>query len=97
MLATGGVSLLAGTVGGAAGTALLATGISADGSYWGVLPGIVVAGVSQGLTWTGMWIAARDRRRPHLRQAPRHRPAPGLTACAGPLPRPRAHPWRTRS
>ncbi|MER6583158.1 MFS transporter [Nonomuraea sp. NPDC001023] len=52
------VTLLLGTVGGAAGTALLAMGISADGSYWGVLPGIVVAGVSQGLTWTGMWIAS---------------------------------------
>ncbi|MEU5869777.1 MFS transporter [Nonomuraea sp. NPDC047529] len=52
------VTLLIGTVGGAAGTALLALGISADGSYWGVLPGIVVSGVSQGLTWTGMWIAS---------------------------------------
>ncbi|WP_433427871.1 MFS transporter [Nonomuraea sp. CA-141351] len=51
-------TLLTGTVGGAAGTALLAAGISADGSYWGVLPGIVVMGVSQGFTWTGMWIAA---------------------------------------
>ncbi|MEV4400461.1 MFS transporter [Nonomuraea sp. NPDC049607] len=52
------VTLLIGTVGGAAGTALLALGISADGSYWAVLPGIVVSGVSQGLTWTGMWIAS---------------------------------------
>ncbi|MEU8325712.1 MFS transporter [Nonomuraea sp. NPDC048881] len=52
------VTLLLGTVGGAAGTALLAMEISADGSYWGVLPGIVVSGVSQGLTWTGMWIAS---------------------------------------
>ncbi|MEU1728893.1 MFS transporter [Nonomuraea sp. NPDC005692] len=52
------VTLLGGTVGGAAGTALLAMGISADGSYWAVLPGIVVSGVSQGLTWTGMWIAS---------------------------------------
>ncbi|MFF0869095.1 MFS transporter [Nonomuraea sp. NPDC003560] len=52
------MTLLLGTVGGAAGTALLAMGISADGSYWGVLPGIVVSGVSQGLTWTGMWIAS---------------------------------------
>ncbi|MFI7425310.1 MFS transporter [Nonomuraea sp. NPDC049684] len=52
------VTLLLGTVGGAAGTALLAMGISADGSYWAVLPGIVVSGVSQGLTWTGMWIAS---------------------------------------
>ncbi|WP_328807580.1 MFS transporter [Nonomuraea antri] len=51
-------TLLIGTVGGAAGTALLAFGVAADGSYAGVLPGIVVMGVSQGLTWTGMWIAA---------------------------------------
>ncbi|MEU1393943.1 MULTISPECIES: MFS transporter [unclassified Nonomuraea] len=52
------VTLLVGTVGGAAGTALLAMGISTEGSYWAVLPGIVVSGVSQGLTWTGMWIAS---------------------------------------
>ncbi|HEX2315666.1 MAG TPA: MFS transporter [Thermomonospora sp.] len=51
-------TLLGGTTGGAAGTAVLALGVSADGSYWAVLPGIVIMGVSQGLTWTGMWIAA---------------------------------------
>jgi EmrB/QacA subfamily drug resistance transporter len=51
-------TLLIGTAGGAAGTTLLAFGVSAGGSYWGVLPGIVVMGVGQGLTWTGMWIAA---------------------------------------
>jgi MFS family permease len=51
-------TLLTGTVGGAAGTALLALGITAEGSYWGVLPGIAVMGVSQGFTWTGMWIAS---------------------------------------
>ncbi|WP_336210998.1 MFS transporter [Nonomuraea sp. LPB2021202275-12-8] len=51
-------TLLIGTIGGAAGTGLLAFGVSAGGSYWEVLPGIVVMGVSQGLTWTGMWIAA---------------------------------------
>ncbi|MEV4181536.1 MFS transporter [Streptosporangium canum] len=52
------LTLLTGIVTGAAGTALLATGMSAGGSYWNVLPGIVVMGFGQGLTWTGMWIAA---------------------------------------
>ncbi|MEV0390767.1 MFS transporter [Nonomuraea sp. NPDC050643] len=51
-------TLIAGTVGGAAGTALVAFGVSADGSYANVLPGIVIMGLGQGLTWTGMWIAA---------------------------------------
>ncbi|GAA2676079.1 MFS transporter [Nonomuraea recticatena] len=51
-------TLLIGTLGGAAGTALLALGVSEGGSYWSALPGIVVMGVSQGFTWTGMWIAA---------------------------------------
>ncbi|MGN9840621.1 MFS transporter [Nonomuraea sp. H19] len=52
------LTLLIGTIGGAAGTALVAVGVSADGSYANVLPGIVIMGVSQGLTWTGMWIAS---------------------------------------
>ncbi|WP_327090979.1 MFS transporter [Nonomuraea sp. NBC_01738] len=50
--------LLTGTTGGALGTAVLALGVSAGGSYWAVLPGIVIMGVSQGFTWTGMWIAS---------------------------------------
>uniref|UniRef100_UPI003F4946ED MFS transporter n=1 Tax=Nonomuraea bangladeshensis TaxID=404385 RepID=UPI003F4946ED len=52
------LTLLAGSVTGAVGTALLAIGMTAGGSYWSVLPGIVVMGLGQGLTWTGMWIAA---------------------------------------
>ncbi|MEV8630633.1 MFS transporter [Streptosporangium sp. NPDC051023] len=52
------LTLLTGIVGGAVGTVLFALGMSAGGSYWSVLPGIVVFGVFQGLTWTGMWIAA---------------------------------------
>ncbi|AWS47131.1 MFS transporter [Streptosporangium sp. 'caverna'] len=52
------LTLLTGIVTGAAGTALLAIGMTTGGSYWSVLPGIVVMGLGQGLTWTGMWIAA---------------------------------------
>ncbi|MDP9848588.1 MFS transporter [Streptosporangium lutulentum] len=52
------LTLLTGIVTGAAGTALLAAGMTTGGSYWSVLPGIVVLGLGQGLTWTGMWIAA---------------------------------------
>ncbi|WP_433246229.1 MFS transporter [Streptosporangium sp. CA-135522] len=52
------LTLLTGIVAGTAGTVLLAVGMSAGGSYWHVLPGIVVGGLGQGLTWTGMWIAA---------------------------------------
>ncbi|GAA3193060.1 MFS transporter [Actinocorallia longicatena] len=51
-------TLLGGTVTGAAGTAILAAGMSADASYWAVLPGIVVMALGQGVTWTAMWIAA---------------------------------------
>lgn len=51
-------TLLIGTVGGAAGTALLAYGVSPDGTYLHVLPGLALMGVTQGLTWTGMWIAS---------------------------------------
>ncbi|MFE3453848.1 MFS transporter [Nonomuraea sp. NPDC059194] len=57
-------TLLLGTIGGAAGTAALALGLGAGG-YWALLPGIVVMGVSQGLTWTGMWIAAATGVAPH--------------------------------
>ncbi|MEV0583496.1 MFS transporter [Nonomuraea sp. NPDC050310] len=50
--------LLAGTVGGALGSAVLALGVLADSSYWSILPGVLVLSVSQGFTWTGMWIAS---------------------------------------
>jgi hypothetical protein len=49
------LTLLTGIVTGAA---LLAVGMTTGGSYWSVLAGIVVMGLGQGLTWTGMWIAA---------------------------------------
>ncbi|WP_258572617.1 MFS transporter [Actinomadura parmotrematis] len=51
-------TLLTGLITGALGTALLARGVAADASYAALLPGIVVSGLGQGMTWTGMWIAA---------------------------------------
>ncbi|KAA2265735.1 MFS transporter [Solihabitans fulvus] len=51
-------TLLTGLVLGAVGTAGLALGMSTDGSYLALLPGIVVFCLGQGVTWTGMWIAA---------------------------------------
>lgn len=43
---------------GASGAALLALGLTADGSYARVLPGIVLLSLGQGAGWTAMWIAA---------------------------------------
>jgi MFS family permease len=51
-------SLITGFVVGGVGTAVLAVGVIADGSYWGLVPGLVVMGVGQGIAWTAMWIAA---------------------------------------
>lgn len=50
-------TLLIGFVIGAVGTAGLAVGFDADAGY-GLLPGLVVSGVGQGIVWTAMWIAA---------------------------------------
>ncbi|MEU8136807.1 MFS transporter [Streptodolium elevatio] len=51
-------ALLSGFVLGAIGTAVLAMGVTADGSYGVLVPGLVVMGVGQGIAWTAMWIAA---------------------------------------
>ncbi|GJF27850.1 MFS transporter [Kitasatospora sp. NE20-6] len=51
-------TLLTGLLVGTVGTAVLAFGIAADGGYGSVVPGLVVSGIGQGITWTGMWIAA---------------------------------------
>jgi EmrB/QacA subfamily drug resistance transporter len=51
-------TLLTGLLIGAAGTAVLALGVSADHGYAAVVPGLVVSGIGQGITWTGMWISA---------------------------------------
>ncbi|NUT45819.1 MAG: MFS transporter [Saccharothrix sp.] len=51
-------SLITGFVVGGVGTAVLGLGVAADGSYWALVPGLVVMGVGQGIAWTAMWIAA---------------------------------------
>lgn len=52
------LSLVTGFVAGGLGTVVLGIGVMADGSYWGLVPGLVVMGVGQGIAWTAMWIAA---------------------------------------
>jgi MFS family permease len=51
-------TLLAGLLAGAGGAGLLALGLTQDGSYAELLPGIVLLGLGQGGLWTGLWIAA---------------------------------------
>lgn len=43
---------------GVAGTALLAVAFDDRASYLIAVPGLVVSGLGQGVTWTAMWIAA---------------------------------------
>ncbi|MDT7562453.1 MAG: hypothetical protein QOG76_1077 [Pseudonocardiales bacterium] len=43
---------------GVAGTALLAVAFDDRASYLMAVPGLVVSGLGQGVTWTAMWIAA---------------------------------------
>ncbi|MFI6710641.1 MFS transporter [Nonomuraea sp. NPDC050478] len=50
---------------GAAGTALLAWSLSADGSYLGLLAGLVVFGLGSGLSFTTMFILATTGVAPH--------------------------------
>ncbi|MCE6996405.1 MFS transporter [Saccharothrix sp. S26] len=53
------VILILGMSIGIVGTAAIAYGMSnAGGSYLAVLPGFALYGIGQGITWTGMWIAA---------------------------------------
>ncbi|SFW53048.1 MFS transporter [Amycolatopsis australiensis] len=51
-------ALVTGFVLGVAGTAVLAFGFDAGRGYLALVPGLVVSGVGQGITWTAMWIAA---------------------------------------
>jgi EmrB/QacA subfamily drug resistance transporter len=51
-------TLVAGFVIGAFGTAVLAAGFGAHSGYAAVVPGLVISGLGQGITWTAMWIAA---------------------------------------
>ncbi|MEU1511075.1 MFS transporter [Streptomyces sp. NPDC005811] len=50
--------LVGGLLLGAAGAAALALALTPDGSYAGLLPGIVLLSLGQGAAWTGMWITA---------------------------------------
>lgn len=45
---------------GAVGTAVLALGMTVDGTYLTLVPGIALMGVGQGIAWTNMWIAASN-------------------------------------
>lgn len=49
-------TLLAGFLVGAAGTVILATGFDSHRGYLAVVPGLVISGLGQGVTWTAMWI-----------------------------------------
>ncbi|MBB6488671.1 MFS transporter [Rhizobium lusitanum] len=51
-------TLMIGLIIGAAGTAILGRCIYPGGGYLVLVPGLIVAGIGQGMTWTGMWIAA---------------------------------------
>jgi EmrB/QacA subfamily drug resistance transporter len=51
-------TLLCGFGVGIAGTVLLAVGFDDQASYLTAVPGLVVSGLAQGVTWTAMWIAA---------------------------------------
>jgi EmrB/QacA subfamily drug resistance transporter len=51
-------TLLLGMVGGGLGTVLLGLGAFGGAGYLAVVPGLIVSGIGQGVTWTGMWIAA---------------------------------------
>ncbi|MGW4109806.1 MFS transporter [Actinosynnema sp. NPDC004786] len=53
------VILVLGMAIGIVGTAAIAYGMGdSGGSYLAVLPGVALYGIGQGITWTGMWIAA---------------------------------------
>ncbi|WP_207954663.1 MFS transporter [Saccharopolyspora elongata] len=51
-------TLVAGGVIGVVGTAILAVGFQDGAGYLVAVPGLLVSGVGQGITWTAMWIAA---------------------------------------
>jgi EmrB/QacA subfamily drug resistance transporter len=51
-------TVLTGLLVGAVGAAGLGYTITAHGGYAAMVPGLAVAGIGQGITWTGMWIAA---------------------------------------
>ncbi|MGC0367497.1 MFS family permease [Rhodococcus sp. 27YEA15] len=58
-------ALLAGFALGLPGTIVLALGFSSSLSYWALVPGLVISGLGQGVTWTAMWIVASTAVAPH--------------------------------
>ncbi|MBJ6133678.1 MFS transporter [Ochrobactrum sp. Q0168] len=58
------VTLVAGMLVGAAGTALLVPGTEFGSNYMTIVPGLIISGIGQGIVWTGMWIAAATGIRP---------------------------------
>jgi EmrB/QacA subfamily drug resistance transporter len=58
-------TLLLGLVVGAIGTTILAVGFEAASTYSAAVPGLIVMGIGQGITWTSMWIAAAIGVAPH--------------------------------
>ncbi|WP_309119855.1 MFS transporter [Paenibacillus sp.] len=51
-------TLLIGMLIGATGTLLIPIGAHVDSSYLSIVPGLIISGIGQGITWTGMWVAA---------------------------------------
>ncbi|MEK5056956.1 MFS transporter [Paenibacillus sp. FSL H7-0326] len=51
-------TLIIGFIIGIIGTLLLTIGGHQDSSYWSILPGLIISGIGQGITWTSMWIVA---------------------------------------
>lgn len=53
-------TLLIGMCVGVIGTLLIPMGAYIGSSYLMIVPGLVISGIGQGITWTGMWIAASN-------------------------------------
>ncbi|MBE1440920.1 MFS transporter [Paenibacillus sp. OAS669] len=53
-------TLLIGMIIGIAGTLLIPLGAYTGSSYLTIVPGLIISGIGQGITWTGMWIAASN-------------------------------------
>lgn len=51
-------TLLIGMSIGIIGTILIPLGAYTGSSYLMIVPGLIISGIGQGITWTGMWIAA---------------------------------------
>lgn len=53
-------TLLVGMIIGIVGTILIPLGAYTDSSYLMIVPGLVISGIGQGITWTAMWITASN-------------------------------------